>query len=157
MGKSPKQEGNHILNLVICSHQRYKIIIFIIRHLFVVRFCYCSPNRKYCKIPTKQAVVMYVIIITNKSFFPDSSVIVSTTVIYPVKGPQLSQLIGWLTLWSRNCDVTVLLLTADVFNQSADLALHLTTTTAWHIRRKVLKARCVWVRVTVKNRIAVWK
>lgn len=55
MRKSPKQEGNLILNLVICSHQRCKIIIFISRHLFVVRFCYCSPNRKYCKIPTKQA------------------------------------------------------------------------------------------------------
>lgn len=60
------------------------------------------------------------------------------------KVPLLSQLIGWLTLWSRNCDVTVLLLTADVFNQSADLALHLTTTTAWHIRRKSFEsAMCV--------------
>lgn len=89
---------------------------------------------------------MYVIIITNKSFFPDSSVIVSTTVIYPVKGPLLSQLIGWLTLWSRNCDVTALLLTADVFNQSADLALHLNTTTAWHIRRKSFESMmCVGV------------
>lgn len=62
------------------------------------------------------------------------------------KVPLLSQLIGWLTLWSRNCDVTVLLLTADVFNQSADLALHLTTTTAWHIRRKSFEsAMCVGV------------